>query len=200
MGLPQAEFLTLTTEWYRTFLRKPEEDIGGVVFSEVMRCASELLSFSFTTEELANENGQQLIFELFYLYAHLLNRTAFRLFGNEFRCELQDKLVDTSFHAFIKSVFPEASAQGREGIYEMFLAEMNETEVLYGHKPRVVDKDYEFSDEADEAVLTTFSKRVSVLLGHQNNPVTMLKVQIVLIDSIARASLDEMVTRAKEKA
>jgi hypothetical protein len=194
MALSQQELLSLTTEWYGTFLRKPEEEIAGVIFSEVMRSSRELLSSAFTTEELANENGSKLTFELIYLYAHLLNRTAFGLFGHEFRCELQDRMVDTSFHAFIKAIFPEASAQEHERVYEIFLTGMNETEVLYGSKPRIVDK-----DNKDEAVLPTFAKRVSVLLGHQDNPVTMLKVQIMLIDSIARASLDELVTRAKEK-
>jgi hypothetical protein len=92
-------------------------------------------------------------------------------------------------------MFPEASAQEHEAVYETFLAGMNETEVLYGDKPRIVDKDNKFSDEA---VLPTFAKRVAVLLGHENDPVTTLKVEIVLIDSMARASLDELVTRAKE--
>lgn len=194
MTLPQAEFLSLTTEWYGTFVRKPEEDIAGVVFSEVMRSANELLSSSFTTEELAKENGQQLVFELFYLYAHLLNRAAFRLFGHEFRCELQDRLVDSSFHVFIKSMFPEASAQEHEAIYEVFLAGLNQTEVLYGNKLRVADDKF-----SDEAVLPTFAKRVSTLLGHPNNPVTIMRVQIMLMDSIRRASLNELVTRARER-
>jgi hypothetical protein len=35
MTVSQAEFLSLTTEWYRTFLQKPEEHISRVVFTEV---------------------------------------------------------------------------------------------------------------------------------------------------------------------
>jgi hypothetical protein len=195
MALSQEELLSLTTEWYGTFLRKPEEDIAQVVFSEVTRCSKQLLSSAYTTEELANKNGTQLIFELFYLYAHLLNRTAFRLFGHEFRCELQDRLVDTCFHGLIKSMFPEASTQEHEGVYQAFLAGVNETEVLYGGKLRIADNKF-----SDEAVLPTFAKRVSVLLGHPNNPVTMLEVQTILAQSIGRASLEELVKRAKGAA
>lgn len=193
-ALSNAEFLSLATEWYGTFLRKPEEDIARVVFDEVMRSAKELLSSAFTTEDFANQNGQQVTFELFYLYAHLVNRTAFRLFGHEFRCELQDRLVDTGFQAFIKSMFPDVSAREHEEIYEIFLAGVNETEELYGKKLRIADDKF-----SDEAVLPTFARRVSALLGHPNNPLTMMTVQILLLDSITRASLNELVTRAKEK-
>jgi hypothetical protein len=197
MVVSQTEFLSLTTEWYGTFLHKPEEDIARVVFSEVTRSARDLLSSSFTTEELANENGQQLMFELFYVYVHLLNRTAFRLFGHEFRCELQDRLVDTCLPAFVKSMFPETSAQEYEDIFEAFLEGVNETEILYGGKQMVVDKHNNFSTEA---VLPTFAKRASILLGHPNNPVTIMRVQTILADSLGRASLNEWVTKAREKA
>ncbi len=196
MTVSQTEFLSLATEWYGTFLHKPEEDIARVVFSEATRSAHELLS-SFTTEELANENGQQLMFELFYLYVHLLNRTAFRLFGHDFRCELQDRMVETCLPAFIKSMFPEASTHEYDDVFEVFLKGVNETEILYGSKQMLVDKHRHFSDEA---VLPTFAKRVSVVLGHPNNPVTLMRVQIVIADSLGRASLNEWVTRAREKA
>jgi hypothetical protein len=187
MTVTPTEFLSLTTEWYETFLQEPQECISRVVFREVTRSAHELLSSSFTTEEVANQNGRQLMCELFYLYVHLLNRTAFRLFGHEFRCEFQDRLADTCLPDFIVSLFPQGSAQESQDVLNVLLEGVNQAEILYGSKQMVVD---EHNYLSDKAVVPTFAKRVSTLLGHPDNPETIVRVQTILAESLGRASLN----------
>ena len=197
MVVSQPEFLSLTNEWYGTFLRKPEDDITRVVSFEVANCA-ELLSSSWANEELADKNGRQLLFELFYLYTHLLSRTAFDLFGHEFRCELQNRLANTCLPMFVYVVMPpDISTEKQREVSERFYSGLNETELLYGGKSKATDWDTKgvFSDEA---VLPTFARRVSALLGRPHNPATIIEVQILLAGSIRNASLDSLVTCAKE--
>jgi hypothetical protein len=163
---PPTSFLSLTSDWHRTFVVDPVLDIGNVMLREVLRSVAALQAVMTEEQRADGELIGNLSEEFLCLYLHVLNRTAFR-FGHEFRCKLQDKMVDQCFPYFIQSLYAYYEVADRGQLCEKLLSRTNETEILYGQKRTIADKDL-----SAEAVLTAFAKRVSLLLGH---PIAYLK-------------------------
>lgn len=187
------DFLSLITEWERTFVGEPVFDLGQAIVREVLRCAQTLQVGMSEKQRADTDLCLNLLMEFLCLHLHLVNRAAFR-FGHEFRCKLQDLIVRECFPLFTQALCPINDLAEREQFCDALLHYASETEILYGQKRTIADRDL-----SEDAVLAVFVSRVAKLLGHPDDPLTMMSAQICVLESMCRPRVGELIERvAKE--
>ena len=134
-----------------------------------------------------------VVCEFLYLFMHLASRFAYREFGHERRCKIQDQLYPLIIRPTIESIFGHWPQNLKDGMETEFIENLGKAEIEYGECKRLLNRD---NPLAKDAIFSTFAGNVCELMGAEKTDTaayagTFMKVLELATDSVNQLDLPE---------
>jgi hypothetical protein len=197
-------FSKLRDMWYRertkALIRSVESrtqpllDLSNAVLKGAIECA-----FALKTEINPEEHPDawvKVCFEFVFFFAHLVNRAAFSILGNERRTILQDKVRPVLAQGVLAALFDHWPEERKVGIEHEFLENLNTSELGYAKCEGLFSKE---EPVTGNSLVSTLARNVAELLEKPLDPMIILGTVQAATTQIQGLNLDALVKAAGEQ-
>jgi hypothetical protein len=134
-----------------------------------------------------------VVCEFLYFFMHLTSRFAYREFGHERRCKIQDQLYPLIIRPTIESIFGDWPQNLKDGMESEFIENLGRAEIEYGECKQLLNR---ANPLVQDALFSKFAGNVCELMGADKTDTaayagTFMKVLELATDSFSQLDLQE---------
>jgi hypothetical protein len=187
--------------WSSTF-RQPEvppvSDLARHIVQISLSDADALKSsISATADKDHTQRWFAIVCEFLYFFMHLASRFAYRDFGHEKRCKMQDQLYPLIIRPTIETIFGHWPPNLKDGLETEFIEKLGHAETEYAVCKQLLNRDNPLSENA---LSSKFAGNVCILLGVEKANTTTYAASFMKVMELATDSFSQLALREKIRA
>lgn len=185
--------------WLSTFRQPDVPPVGDLARRIVQTSLSDAdalkSSISATDDKDRTQRWFAVVCEFLYFFMHLASRFAYRDFGHEKRCKVQDQLYPLIIRPTIETIFGHWTPKLKDGLEAEFIEKLGHAETEYGVCKQLLDRDNPLSEDA---LFSKFAGNVCILMGVEKSDTaayaaSFMKVLELATDSFGKLALSETI-------
>ena len=172
-------------------------DLSRVIVDNSYKCGQQLKSqiaekYGKDSKE-SRMAGVRVQYEFLFLFSHLTMRLAYSILGTEKARNLQGFFGPLSAYISTESWFGHWPEELKKGLNADFFTNMNIADIEYAKCKENLIKGEPFSDNA---LFSKLAKNVADIIGHSNEPFTIMNIIKITVDSLCNIKLQELIKNA----
>jgi hypothetical protein len=130
-----------------------------------------------------------VVCEFLYFFMHMTSRFAYREFGHERRCKIQDQLYPLIIRPTIEAIFEHWPQNLKDGMESEFIENLGRAEIEYGECKQLLNRD---NPLAQDALFSKFAGNVCEQLGAEKTDTAAYARTFMRVLELATNSFNQL--------